>query len=348
MHILGIANGSPGGNSELLMKAALTAATSSSKTLTASWIHAPSVTIPPNPPPLEGSLDFSNGAMPSLRSGKASEGIIPDDRKAVLDAILDADALIFSTPVYSHAPAGTLKGVLDRIMGPFTDAAFAKRTLDARNSSGHDNNNQEGQNAIDQRILKPRVVGFMAVAGSTLPDQVSLALPQLHLLVYSIHAKVVDQEIFLGYGAPGSVVSKDDGLAIARAQQLGQNVASQLGKEFDDAEYLGPVPPGACPFCKLAKVDLFVGEGNRIGCVACGAEGYLVVDADGVIRPRWEEENSISSITMTGKQKHIDDLIKNGVREGQGLVSVENQQKIRDWREMEIPKVKLPSHKLAT
>ena len=346
MHILGIANGTPGGNSEILLKAALTAATATDSNLTASWIHAPSVTIPPNPKTLEGSIDISQGALETMQGGQSEEHIIPDDRSAVLNAILDADALILSTPVYSHAPQGMLKGLTDRIMGPYTDAAFAQRAVDKRNAG-------DGEKAsgltIEDRILKPRVVGFLAVAGSTTLDQVTLALPTLHLLVYCMHAKVVDQEVLLGFGPPGSVIFKDDGQAITRAQKLGQNVASQMGKHFDDAQYLGPEPEGACPYCKLAKVDLFCGKGNRIGCITCGAEGYLSVEADGTIRPIWEDNSAISSITMAGKQKHVDDLIRNGIQEGNSNESDPvNARKLKEWRDTEIPLVKLPSHRLGS
>jgi hypothetical protein len=73
-----------------------------------------------------------------------------------------------------------------------------------------------------------------------------------------MHAKVVDQEVFLGYGTPGGVVLKDDGTTILRVQKLGQNVASQLGRAFDDAESLGPTPQGACPCCKLSKNGFFL------------------------------------------------------------------------------------------
>lgn len=320
------------------MKAALRAATATDKsnTLSTSWIHAPSVTIPPNPKPLEGSIDISKGTMESMKGAKTEQHVIPDDRLAVLDAILDADALILSTPVYSHAPAGMLKALIDRIMGPYTDAAFAKRAVDE---------GPTGQ-GFSERVLKPRVVGFIAVAGSTTPDQVTMALPTLHLLVYSMHAKVVDQEIVLGYGAPGSVVFKGEGEAMDRAQKLGRNVASQLGKPFDHAQYLGPEPPGACPYCRLSKVDLFCAKGNKIGCITCGAEGHLSVGTDGIIRPSWEKDSGISSITMAGKQKHIDDLIRMGVQEEQQIGSVDNERKMKEWRDVEIPAVKLPSQRL--
>jgi hypothetical protein len=64
-----------------------------------------------------------------------------------------------------------LKGLIDHIMGPYTDADFARKMIHEQKEAGP---------AINDRILKPRVVGFMAIAGSTTPDQVTLALPTLH------------------------------------------------------------------------------------------------------------------------------------------------------------------------
>src|SRR5262245_19961601 len=119
MHILGIANGSQGGNSEILLKAALRAATTANSSISTSWIHAPSVSIPRNPKPLSGAQDISLGVNSDLHSANGNVHYdIPDDRASVLNAILDADALIFATAVYSHQPAGFLKAVVDRIMGP--------------------------------------------------------------------------------------------------------------------------------------------------------------------------------------------------------------------------------------
>lgn len=343
MRLLGIANGTPGGNSEILLKAALTAATKIDSSISTSWIHAPSVTIPPNPTPLQGSMDISLGTNKWIEASQteSSRSPIPDDRMAVLNAVLDADAIIIATPVYSHQPAGTLKALVDRIMGPLTDAAFAKRALEAKKAGDPKFASQN----IDERLLKPRVVGFVAVAGSSTSDQVTMALPTLQNMVYSLHAKVVDQEIFLGYGSPGSVVSKSKGQAIVRAQKLGENVASQIGKDFDDCQYLGPEPPGACPYCHLSKIDLFCREGNEIGCLVCGAEGVLDIGDDGVIRPVWKENSDLSCITMAGKEKHLDDIVTGGVQEMQELNSdPQFESKVGEWRSVRIPIVPLPSH----
>jgi|SRR5690242_3129532 len=337
MHLLGIANGSLGGNSEILLKAALKAASDTDPSLTTSWLHAPSVSVPLNPPALQGSFDMGIDMLAAMRDGSSNS---VDDRPAVLNAILDADAIIFATPVYSHQPAGMLKALLDRILGPFTDAAFATRAAEAQARGDP----QARSQALDTRILKPRVVGFMAVAGSTTPDQVSMALPTLHVLVYSLHAKVVDQAVLTGCAAPGAVIYMDDGQAITRAQQLGHNVASQMGKPFDQALYLGPHPRGACPNCHLLNVELSCNDQNAISCVACGTEGRIETGDDGIVRPVWVADSTLSSITMAGKQRHVDDLLRNSLREAAAArAKPDAQRELEEWRRLQIPVVRLPS-----
>lgn len=339
MHILGLANGTVRGNSEILLKAALKAASDTDKTITTSWIHVPSAVCPPNPKPLQGVQDVSLGSNTGMTDGASISAQERDDRAVVLNALLDADALIFTTPVYSHSPMGVLKGFLDKILGPYTDVAFARRALERKEAGDPAFVNTQ----IDQRLLKPRIVGFLAVAGSTTPDQISLALPMLHLLVYSLHAKVVDQDVLLGYGAPGIVAVKNEGVAVKRAEQLGRNVASQLGKPFDEAQYLGPEVHGACPNCHLAKFELLDLVGN-ISCVTCGTDGKLEVDQKGSFIPVWNKDSRWCCITMIGKIAHLDDIIQNGRPEGEFIKTNANFAQSRDrWLNVEIPKIKLSS-----
>lgn len=340
MHILGIANGSIGGNSEVLLKAALTAATEFDSSITISWIHAPSVSIPLNPKPLEGMQDVSQGFNEGMLAGETNRDI-PDDRRAILNAILDADGLVFATPTYSHAPAGMLKAVLDRILGPFTDVVFATEMLKAKETGDPNYANFQP----DERLFKPRVAGFVAIGGSTTPDQFALALPTLHLLVYSLHAKVVDQMLIMGCGAPGLAVIKSNGEVLDSARRLGRNLASQLGKPFDDVKFLGREPPGACPYCHLTKIELFDLSTNDIGCTTCGAIGKLVVDPNGSISPVWDEDCNISSLTWKGKLTHIADLRRNGAHEAAEIKSdTEFRHKLAYWKTLDVPQVSLPSH----
>jgi multimeric flavodoxin WrbA len=351
MHILGLANGSIGGNSEILLKAALQSAKRSSSpdgsAITTSWIHVPSVSYPPNAGPLAHANDISMGAnagnnnhlgssTTTTPNGNSTNSII-DDRLTLYNAILDADALIFSTAVYSHQPSGALKAALDKILGPYTDPAFASRIL-ARQEKGDE---RFASMSVDRRILKPRVAGFLAVGGSTTPDQFAMALPTLHLFAYSLHVKVVDQEVVMGCANPGAVLHAGEGKVMERAEELGTRVAGQLGKGFDEAEYLGPVVEGACPQCHLAKYDFFGGIEMRVGCVVCGNTGRFVVTGGNKVRVEWDEDSDYCCITWRGKQKHIDDIFKNGSAEWKGLKG--SKESLQAWRNTDVGRVQLPS-----
>ncbi|KAF3040904.1 hypothetical protein E8E12_005938 [Didymella heteroderae] len=342
MHILGLANGSIEGNSTILLKAALLAAKEADPGTTTSWLHIPSLSYPPNAGPLSHAQDVSMGANKgnndhgSSTKGHASETV--DDRKTLYESIMDADALLFSTAVYSHQPAGALKAVLDKVLGPYTDPAFASRIVAGQRAGDA----KFSAMRVDERILKPRVAGFMAVGGSTTPDQFAMALPTLHLFAYSLHVKVVDQCVVPGCANPGSVISARDGSAMLRAKELGRRVASQMGRAFDDARYLGPEVEGGCPHCHLAKYDFFGGEEMRMGCVVCGNTGRFLVDG-GKVKVEWDAESDYCCITWRGKEKHIDDIFKNGSAEWKGLAG--SKKELEAWREVDVGRITLPSER---
>lgn len=177
--------------------------------------------------------------------------------------------------------------------------------------------------------------------GSTFNEQLTMALPTLHQFVYSLHAKVVDQRVFKGYGRPGSVLLHE-GEAVKEAEKVGQNVASQLGKTFNEAKYLGPKDAASCPYCHLSKVEIDYTKDNDVGCITCGARGKLVVGGNGQIQPIWETDSKASCITFKGKLKHLDDLRQAAMQEGPAMESVKKERE--RWAQINIAKVPLTSH----
>lgn len=179
MHILGICNGSIHENSEILLKAALQAAVAQDPSIGTSWIHVPSMVVPRNPRPLRVEPDIIPNRSHDFKGGNNNDQLGPsaeaDDREAVFEAIMDADAMIIATPVYSLQPAGSLKALQDTVLGPFADTCGQHR-IDQRQKAGDPAVNGV---VVDSRAIKPRVAGFMAVAGSRaqFPEQWTLAMP---------------------------------------------------------------------------------------------------------------------------------------------------------------------------
>ncbi len=168
--VLGLGCGQPHGSAEILLKAALRAAEG------------------------EGA-DVELVRLNELRlpSG-AAEDAEPDDAWWLWERLVECDGLVVSTPIITRTVAARLKLLGDRLLGPNADAAIIDGLLALR---------REGREPsvpfrVDERVLKPRVAGFLAVGGSLTSQWKTLALPMMHTTTFSMHIAVVDQVQFEG------------------------------------------------------------------------------------------------------------------------------------------------------
>lgn len=275
--LLGLGCGQPDGSAELLLKAALMAAE-------------------------EVGATVEMVRLDELRIPSGSDPAEPDDAWWFWDKLVAADALIVSTPIISRTMAARLKLLGDRLLGPNADVAFIEALLEVRRAGG----DPQVPFRVDERVLKPRVAGFLAVGGSLTGQWKSLALPLLHTMTFSMHTAVVDQVVFGGAGTPRSIAL--DPAALERAARLGLNVASQIGRSAEAAEYRGD-EPGLCPMCHL---DVVVLRGMDVECATCGARGALVVDGDAV-RVEFSDLDS-SVISMAEKRAHYAEVRDTAMR----------------------------------
>jgi multimeric flavodoxin WrbA len=302
--VLGLGCGQPHGSAEILLKAALRAAAG------------------------EGAeVELVRLDELRLPSGTA-EGAEPDDAWWLWDRLADCDGLIVSTPIMSRTVAARLKLLGDRLLGPNADAAIIEGLLALR---------RQGREPavpfrVDERVLKPRVAGFLAVGGSLTSQWKTLALPMMHATTFSMHIAVVDQVQFEGAGTPRSVVLEP--AAIDRAAVLGRNVAGQLGVAFEAARYLGP--PGLCPMCHL---DVVVLRGADVECATCGARGLLTPEA----QVTWTDL-STSVISMDEKRAHAAEIQVTAERHRQ--VSEQIEERAREFEAYD-PVVRPPAERVS-
>jgi hypothetical protein len=193
----------------------------------------------------------------------------------------------------SRTMAARLKLLVDHLLGPNADAAIIEELAAVRRTGGE----PAVPFRVDERVLKPRVAGFIAVGGSLTSQWKTLTLPLMHTMTFSMHIAVVDQVRFQGAGTPRSIVLHP--AALDRAAALGRNVATQLGRSFEDAEYRGD-DPGLCPLCHLNVVEL---HGRAVECATCGARGELTDD----FSIRWTDLTS-SVISMDEKRAHYEEI----------------------------------------
>ncbi len=215
-----------------------------------------------------------------------------DDLWWLWERLVECDGLIVSTPIINRTVAARLKTMIDFLLGPNADAAIIENLIAVRRSGAE----PAVPFRVDERVLKPRVAGLIAVGGSLTPQWKSLALPLLHTTAFSMHMAVVDQVAFGGAGTPKSILLDD--AALDRASRLGANVASQLGVAFDDVRYLGD--PGLCPMCHLSVVDV---NGAEVTCATCGSTGEW--EPGGTIA--WTDLTT-SVISMAEKRAHAREI----------------------------------------
>ncbi|WP_433381997.1 flavodoxin family protein [Actinoplanes sp. CA-142083] len=220
-----------------------------------------------------------------------------DDLDWLWERLVESDAVIVSTPVMSRTMAAGLKLLVDRLLGPNADAAIIEQLVALRRSGTE----PAVPFRVDERVLRPRVAGFLAVGGSLTPQWKTLTLPLMHTLTFSMHIAVVDQVVFEGAGTPRSIVL--DFSALERASKLGANVSSQLGKPYDEVSYLGP--PGLCPMCHLNVIEL---NGTTVSCATCGCGGTL--GPGGV---EWLDR-ATSVLSMAEKRAHAVEIQETAAR----------------------------------
>jgi multimeric flavodoxin WrbA len=287
--ILGLGCGQPGGSAELLLVSALRAARAEGAEV--ELVRLDDLAIPGGPDP----------------GG-------PDDTDWYWERLVACDGLLISTPIISRTVAARLKLLGDRLLGPNADAAIIEQLVALRRS---------GQEPVvpfrvDERVLKPRVAGFLAVGGSLTSQWKTLTLPVLHTTTFSMSIAVVDQVQFEGAGTPRSVVLDEQ--AVQRAAQLGRNVASQLGRPFAEAEYRGD--PGLCPMCHL---DVVVLRGSDVECATCGARGRLG-EGHAVV---WTDLTT-SVISLAERRAHAREIQETGERHAPLRAEIERRARVLD------------------
>jgi multimeric flavodoxin WrbA len=267
--LLGLNAGSAGGNAEIVLKEALQAAEAEGASVR--LVRLDELHLPSGPDPIE-----------------------PDDSGWFWEQLMEADGLIVSAPIHSRTIPARVKLLIDLLLGPNADRAIVEKLTAAR-AAGEE---PAVPFRVDPRVLRPRVGGFIAVGGALTPQWKGLMLPAMHILTFSMQTAVVDQFVISGAGTPRSVVLDED--ALARSAQLGRAVAAQLGRSFDEAEYVGP--PGLCPLCHLDVVAL---AGRAVTCATCGAQGRLADD----FSIEWTDLDT-SVVSLAEKRAHYDEILE--------------------------------------
>lgn len=118
-------------------------------------------------------INFCRGC---LKCQKKGECIIADDMKALTEQMLNADTIVFSTPIYYYEMSGLLKTFLDRCNPLYIqDYRFREVYLLTASAENTDTVYQNAQNGIQGFVdcfPKARFMGVFSGGGLTNPNEI--------------------------------------------------------------------------------------------------------------------------------------------------------------------------------
>lgn len=211
-----------------------------------------------------------------------------DDKKKIMDVLLNQDAVIFSVPTYDLMPSAEY-------------LAFAQRSLSYETAF------LETIGAIEHR---DRVAGLISVGGSTRAWQ-SMALEGMQATMFTTDMKVVD--MILATKVPGPAQCLLDDELIQRAHKMGENIIKAVMTPPENRTWLGDEDMGWCPNCHSNALALgemqWDGLHYPIECQVCGAGGTLEKTEDG----KWKfviQENGLlkDRTTVEGRARHLEEI----------------------------------------
>ncbi|MEN8076030.1 flavodoxin family protein [Clostridioides difficile] len=229
-----------------------------------------------------------------------------DDKEAIMEVMLNVDAIIASAPTYDLMPTATFSKFMHR------NLAYESAFLEHIGVIAH----------------KDRVAGLIAVGGSTRSWQ-SMALESMQATCFTNDFKVVD--MYLATRVPAVKQCLLDDEMIKRAYKIGQNIMKSLSTPVEERKWLGEEDMGWCPNCHSNALVLgevqWDGLHFPVECQVCGAGGNLekseegkwkfVIQEDGLCRDR---------TTVEGREEHLKEIMHT---QG-GFYTPENLAKVKE------------------
>jgi multimeric flavodoxin WrbA len=278
--IMGITAGRKNGNSEILLKEALSVCEAQGAEVIMVNLHDYKILH------CIGCEACTSGMTKGVRVPCTLKD--KDDKDIITSKMLEMDAVIFSVPTYDLMPCSAY-------------LAFAHRSL------AYETSFLEKIGAIEK---KDRIAGIISVGGSTRSWQ-SMALEAMEATALTLSFNVVDMMLAERLNRAGQALMRPQ--FIERAHTLGENIMKSLNTTADDREWLGEENYGWCPNCHSNA--LIKGEPKWDGlkydveCQVCGSGGTLELDEN----KQWkfviaENGHERDRSTPSGSEEHLDEI----------------------------------------
>lgn len=278
MKVMGIAAGRKNGNSEILLKEALSMCKEQGADV---WmINLNDYNILHCTGCEACTSGFTKGVqVPCILKDK-------DDKDMLTTQMLEMDAVIFAVPTYDLMPCSLY-------------LTFAQRNL------AYETSFLQEIGAIER---KDRIAGIISVGGSTRSWQ-SMALEGMGATMFTNSFRVVDMMLAKRVNRPAHVLLRPD--TIARAHKLGENIMQSLRTPSAERGWLGEPDFGWCPVCHsnalIKGEERWDGLKHDYECQVCSSGGTLEPDGQGGYR-FVIAENGLERNRFLGTEEHLTEI----------------------------------------
>ena len=281
MKILGISGGTKNGNNDAMCREALMGVKEVCPDAEIEFIRLLDLDLKP----CTGCI----ACVGKIMQGKNSSCVIKDDYEWLKNKMLDADGVIFVTPIFEKGAMGAFKILQDRFAGPAHDRGM--------NTVCKMISEQTGNEGPDMRLFRDdKFVSFIAIGGSDWMTRISC---DENLFAMVPMWKVIDDEVF---SWSKGIALEDE--KVAKCHQVGVNMA-KICANPESYEYKGDA--GVCPHCHSRNFYLNQDASKAI-CEVCGIEGELKIEDGKVSFCFTAEAETHAHDTVSGKMMHAQDI----------------------------------------
>lgn len=167
--------------------------------------------------------------------------------------------------------------------------------------------------AIGEVKEDPHTVAGLISMGGSCHDWQTLALESLQATMFTQSLQVVDRYMATRNGLPGNVLTKPE--QIARARKMGENIVKAIQTPVEQRTWLGDPDDGLCPNCHSSLV--YPGDTHWDGiefpfeCAVCGAGGDMVKGEDGKLHFVLAENGLVRDRNQnSARAEHLNEIIQ--------------------------------------
>lgn len=317
MKVMGIVAGRHNGNSEILVKQALTAVQEAGGEVLLVNLFDYNITpcigcegcTMQFGKVLQGEQEKYNGCVLKNK----------DDVDAIIKEMQTCQGIIVGCPTYDLAPSSLYLNFAQRFLA--YELSFLLKIGEVKED--------------------PHTVSGLIAVGGSCHDWQSLSLEVLGATMFTQSTTCVDMMMSTRNGRPGNVLLRKE--QMDRAYKMGQNIVAAINTPVEERTWMGEPDMGLCPRCHSSLV--FPGEPHWNGiqfpfeCAVCGAGGDLVKGDDGKFKFVLDPENGLicDRNLNEARDKHLDEIVATRIDFFQRQHTIQDEYK--RFKEMKFPTV---------